>query len=88
MNRIERRREVRRPANGGIHLVFEDPVPTNVSGRLMDISESGFRAHHTFGAFRLGQLVSFRHPSAEGHARVMWNRVLEDHVETGFLVVA
>jgi hypothetical protein len=32
-------------------------------------------------------MVEFSHPLAVGAARVMWNRIMDQRVETGFLIV-
>ena len=83
----ERRKEVREAADAELTLIVDDPFPAEVRGRLIDISRSGFRASHSYPQFEPGQQVRFRYPAAEGQARVMWNRILKDRVETGFLVL-
>ncbi len=83
----ERRREAREPADEELTLLLDDPLPAEVHGRLVDISRSGFRARHSYPRFEPGQQVRFRYPASEGQARVMWNRILHDRVETGFLVL-
>jgi hypothetical protein len=70
-----------------VRLVFSDPAPQEVRGELVDVSDSGFRAWHKCAILRLGQEVDFAHPNAHGRARVMWNRILPDHVESGFVVL-
>lgn len=84
---IERRREPRYAATGEVRLYFADPLPLEVLGRMLDISNSGFRAAHGFPGFQTGQSLHFRHDTAQGIARVMWNRILPEHVETGFLIL-
>lgn len=86
-NPQDRRREPREPADAELTLLLDDPLPSEVHGRLVDISRSGFRARHSYPRFEPGQQVRFRHPASEGQARVMWNRILNDRVETGFLVL-
>ena len=54
---------------------------------LLDYSNSGFRAVHAYTALHTGQVVDFQHAVAVGQARVMWNRIADDRVETGFLVI-
>jgi hypothetical protein len=49
--------------------------------------ESGFRSVHAYAALHTGQEVDFQHAIAGGKARVMWNRIADDRVETGFLVI-
>ena len=83
----DRRKEVREAADAELTLVVDDPLPAEVRGRLVDISRSGFRACHSYPRFEPGQQVGFRCPASQGQARVMWNRILNDRVETGFLVL-
>ncbi len=59
-----------------------------VIGRLLDLSRNGFRAVHGHASFQNGQVVRFEHAGAVGTARVIWNRITDDRVETGFLVLA
>jgi hypothetical protein len=54
---------------------------------LVDYSHNGFRAIHAYAALHAGQVVDFQHAIAGGRARVMWNRIMDDRVETGFLVL-
>jgi hypothetical protein len=84
----DQRREQRRQATGVVHVRCLDHQKVEIEGRLIDISPSGFRMLHACVALAAGQLVEFSHPEAAGRARVMWNRVLAERVETGFLVVA
>jgi len=87
MSTHERRTEERFSAEGDVVLSFSDPLKQEVNGALIDYSRSGFRASHKYQALHPGQLVDFRHVIAQGKARVMWNRIFEDRVETGFLVL-
>jgi hypothetical protein len=84
---IDRRAERRYKGHGQLKLYFEDPTHQEIVGRLVDYSNSGFRAVHPYAALHTGQVVEFRHAIADGKARVMWNRIADDHVETGFLVI-
>ena len=86
-NPADRRREPRRPASGPVQLKFESEPPGEVVLELMDVSASGFRASHRHGALPLGANAAFRHPEAAGKARVVWNWMHADHVETGFVVI-
>ena len=83
----EKRREPRRKANGAVRIRLEGPTTAEIEGRLVDLSPSGFRMRHGYVALASGQTVEFSHVEAAGRARVMWNRVVGGHVETGFLVV-
>ena len=84
----EKRRETRRPASGSVRVKFTDPAPLEIDGKLMDVSANGFRMVHDCASLRSGQIVEFAHIEAKGRARVMWNRILDRTVETGFLVVS
>lgn len=83
----DRRSEPRHSGHGSLKLSFDDPAPQEVNGQLLDYSNSGFRAEHPYTALHAGQEVAFQHAVAVGRARVMWNRIANDRVETGFLVI-
>src|SRR5437660_11917540 len=83
----DRRTESRHYPEGHLQFSFEDPSRQDITGRLMDYSKSGFRAMHDYPALHTGQIVEFRHMLAFGQARVMWNRIADDRVETGLLVI-
>jgi len=87
MTAADRRTESRHPTEGHVHFSFDDPSPQDIGGRLMDYSKSGFRATHNYTALHTGQIVEFRHMLGFGQARVMWNRIADDRVESGFLVI-
>jgi hypothetical protein len=83
----EKRREVRQPAEGPVLVNFANPQPMEILGELMDVSPSGFRMAHANQSLQSGQLVGFSHGLAIGTARVMWNRIMDHRVETGFRIV-
>jgi len=83
----DRRSETRHPADGPLRFSFEDAGYQEIDGRLLDYSKNGFRAAHTYAALATGQIVKFQHVIAAGRARVMWNRIADDRVESGFLIV-
>lgn len=83
----DRRAERRYRGSGQLKLSFDDPSRQEIIGRLLDYSKSGFRAVHAYAALHSGQVVQFQHAVAVGKARVMWNRIADDRVETGFLVI-
>jgi len=83
----EKRREIRQPAEGPVLVRFANPQPLEILGQLMDVSASGFRMAHANQALQSGQIVEFSHSLAVGAARVMWNRIMDQRVETGFLIV-
>jgi hypothetical protein len=84
----EKRREVRRAADGAVHVSYSDPHAQEIQGRLLDVSASGFRMAHGCASLSAGQLVEFSHSDVNGRARVIWTRVVGERVETGFLVAA
>ena len=55
-------------------------------GQLVDVSASGFRMAHECAALTAGQYVEFAHVEAKGRARVVWTRILDDAVESGFVL--
>jgi hypothetical protein len=83
----EKRRELRQPAEGPVLVNFSNPQPMEILGELIDVSPSGFRMTHSNQSLHSGQMVEFSHPLAVGAARVMWNRIMDQRVETGFLIV-
>lgn len=84
---VEQRTEVRNPAQGEVLFVLDAPDSRQFRGSLMDYSRRGFRAAHPHTSLSSGQQIRFRHAFGEGRAVVMWNRILERHVESGFLIV-
>jgi hypothetical protein len=87
MPAADRRRERRHNTDAELKFCFDDPSRQEIIGRVLDYSESGFRAMHTYPALHTGQIVDFQHVTADGKARVMWNRISGDRVETGFLLI-
>ena len=67
----DRRVERRHRGKGALKLSFDDPSHQEISGRLVDYSQSGFRAVHSYPALHTGQVVAFRHAVDAGEARVM-----------------
>ena len=88
MNNSDRRAETRFKADGQVSLALEEPLHQEFTGTLADYSKSGFRVVHHCPDLHSGQIVRFQHLIACGTARVMWNRILEGRVESGFLIVA
>ena len=83
----EKRREPRAPAEGAVRIVLNQSGAEEIVGRLMDVSASGFRAAHNHAALPKGRTVKFQHAAAWGQARVIWNRITPDAIETGFLIL-
>lgn len=87
MSADERRAEERIQVEGKVKLRFTDPSPLTVEGSLLDYSTSGFRAVHQHQSLQTGEIVEFAHFVSSGRARVMWNRISDGSVQTGFLVL-
>jgi hypothetical protein len=83
----EQRREDRAAASGVVRFVLEGTEPVEFQGRLVDCSKGGFRSSHTHASLSTGQQVRFASRFGEGHALVMWNRILEQRMESGFLIL-
>jgi hypothetical protein len=83
----EQRRETRRRGHGNVLVRPENPGSRDIQGKLVDVSTSGFRMAHNCSALTTGQYVTFAHVEARGRARVVWTRILDNSVESGFLVV-
>jgi hypothetical protein len=83
---VEKRQEARRPGNGNVVVRWTNPRVQQVEGRLMDVSDSGFRMSHECSSLTAGQFVDFSHFEARGRARVVWSKIIEGMVESGFVV--
>jgi hypothetical protein len=81
---LDRRTEPRQLATGEVLLTPEGVHAPVISGRLLDLSDSGFRAAHDYPLFDSGTLVAFFHSEASGIARVIWNRNMNGEWESGF----
>ena len=82
----EQRREIRRRGQGNVLVRPESSGLRDIQGRLMDVSASGFRMAHNCSALTAGQYVTFAHVETTGRARVVWTRIVDDSVESGFLL--
>src|SRR5580704_6140689 len=85
---VDQRKEPRLPAEGAVRVWFANPEPFEIQGELLDVSDSGFRMSHECSTLQAGQMVEFAREKTAGRARVIWNRIANAHVETGFLLVA
>ena len=83
----DKRRELRRATHGAVMVRLENPQPFAIHGRLVEVSDQGFRMAHECRSLEVGQVVDFSHSEAVGKARVMWNRITAARVESGFLIV-
>lgn len=83
----DRRRDARHAASGKVRLKLDGTPKREIELDLIDVSLSGFRASHRHGLLPLGADAFFWHPEASGKARIVWNWMFPDHVETGFVIV-
>ncbi len=79
----DQRKEPRHPARGAVKV---KGLQFKIDGDLVDVSGSGFRMAHQDSSLEPGQVIEFWHAYAAGRARVIWNRILQGRVETGFLI--
>jgi hypothetical protein len=84
----EQRRETRRRGQGSVLVRPESPGSRDIQGTLVDVSASGFRMAHDCSALTAGQYVVFTHVEAQGRARVVWTRIIDNTVESGFVIAA
>ncbi len=85
-NNQERRRSPRFEADGVVHLSSPSPGCTEVTAHLTDKSSEGFRAAHSCRELLGGDRVQFSLDGVTGVARVMWTRISESAVESGFWI--
>ena len=83
---VDQRQEARRSGKGNVVVRWTNPRAHQVEGKLMDVSDSGFRMAHECSALTAGQFVEFAHFEAKGRARVVWTRIVAGNVESGFVV--
>ena len=84
----DRRVEPRQRADGLVRLFTLNDERLAIEGEMIDVSTSGFRLEHTNARVRSGEEYIFESPYSSGIARVMWNRILAEAVETGFFIVS
>ena len=84
----DRRVEVRRVAEGDALVVPSDFGAHAVEGKLLDLSDQGFRIEYDKAPpLFSGQEVQFLLPQSSGLARVMWTRVLDGKAESGLRIL-
>jgi hypothetical protein len=84
----DRRREPRERADGLMRLFTVPDERLAFEGQMIDVSASGFRLEHGNQRVSSGEEYLFESPESSGIARVMWNRIVDDAVETGFFIVS
>ena len=80
----DRRRSIRKQADGIALLVPTNSTLHRVAGVLIDTNRRGFRARHGYSEFQRNDTISFLHRLREGTARVIWTRAVDQEFETGF----
>ncbi len=83
----DRRAEPREEAHGLVRLFSVEHERLIFEGEMRDVSASGFRLEHHHQRVSSGDEYRFESPYSSGLARVMWNRILDTSVETGFFVL-
>lgn len=83
----ERRTEPRFKASGEVRLRVGGPHSVAVPGRIVDVSHHGMRVVHMYAALTSGTMVEIETGAEVFAARVVWNRISEDGVESGFYVL-
>jgi hypothetical protein len=90
---VENRREERVQADGTVCLILDHDGSDALTGRLADVSQSGFRATHQSRELKPGRVIRFHYEDREtgrrksGWARVIWSREQGSQVESGCFVV-
>jgi hypothetical protein len=80
----DRRTEPRFEASGRV-LLRVDKVA--IPGRLLDVSEHGMRVEHMYAALASGMVLEVERDGARQTARVIWNRIKNEGVESGFYLL-
>ncbi len=73
-------------ASGEVTLYLDQPVMLEIKAQLLDVSSSGFRAKHMYPALQNGMIIHVRIEEVESSAVVVWNRIMDEDVETGFIL--
>ncbi len=86
---IEFRREPRLNCDGDVTLAFEtETTPSNNAvARMLDVSDTGFRAAHNCADLRPGIQVRFNHKFFVGLAKVVWTHPRAGRLESGFQII-
>ena len=86
----DRRREPRTEVDLEVILRVDGPFEKEFAGKLIDVSDSGFRTIHSRQDLSSHQVVQFRHALASGRARMAWKRIDPANplqVDSGFMVL-
>lgn len=80
------RRELRTVCHGEVQLFIEGR-PSPLVAQLKDVSARGFGAKHGEIGLTHGVEVEFVHEFLSGKARVIWSRIADGAIESGFLLL-
>ena len=80
----ERRLQLRHSTQGTVLLRDEKDSSVRVLAQLVNVTERGFSVSHFHSGFVVGQVVKFQEWF---RAKVIWTRPVDDHQETGFLII-
>jgi hypothetical protein len=83
----ERRSEPRFKASGDVRLLIGGPQAVAVPGRVVDASQHGMRVVHMYAALASGTMLKIESGAETFTARVVWNRINSDGVESGFYLL-
>eukprot|EP00611_Tribonema_gayanum_P025387 TRINITY_DN5761_c0_g1_i1.p2 TRINITY_DN5761_c0_g1~~TRINITY_DN5761_c0_g1_i1.p2 ORF type:complete len:103 (+),score=13.91 TRINITY_DN5761_c0_g1_i1:180-488(+) len=83
----DRRTEPRFTASGEVRLVLEGSQPLSIPGRILDVSQHGMRIEHMYAALTSGTMLQIESGTTNYTARVVWNRINDDGVESGFYLL-
>ena len=80
----DQRAEGRVPTSGEVKVLIDGPHPLAIPARVLDISEHGMHVEHMYAALTSGMTVEIDSGAVKMAARVVWNRINNDRVESGF----
>lgn len=83
----DRRSEPRFPASGEVRLIINAPQLLSVPARILDVSQHGMRVEHMYPALASGMMLQIESGTGQFTARVVWNRIKNDGVESGFYLL-
>ena len=83
----DRRSEPRFEATGEVRLIIDGPQVIAIPARILDVSQHGMRVEHMYPALTSGMMLQIESESSKFAARVVWNRIKNDGVETGFYLL-
>lgn len=83
----ERRTETRFQSTGEVRLLLDGPPALAIPARILDVSLHGMRLEHMYSALTSGMMLQIESGSVHYTARVIWNRIKSDGVETGFYLL-